>query len=72
MERELTRDEIETFGSKWQYCTLGLHPGNIRPLRLRLIQHTQRPIDADQLGVGRNRPVCHKLVAGPAGDIQET
>src|SRR5690242_2103224 len=71
MKAELTRYEIETLGSKRQLGAVGLDPGNIRRLRLRLSEHAERSVEADQSGIGYNRPVRHKLATGAAGDVQE-
>src|SRR5580704_5977738 len=41
MEPELAGDEIETLRPKRQHRALGLNPCDLRPLALRLTQHTK-------------------------------
>jgi hypothetical protein len=71
MEGVLAADKVEAARGKWQRCAVAIHPGDVRHFALRLGQHAERAVEADEPRVRRWGSVGNLLVAGAARAIEQ-
>jgi hypothetical protein len=48
MDGVLAADEVEAARGKWQRRAVTVHPGDVRHFALRLAQHAERAVEADE------------------------
>src|SRR4029077_14532311 len=71
VEGVLAADEVKAARCKRQRCAVAVYPGNLVHFAPCLVQHSERAVETDEAGVGRDAPVGDLLITGAAGDVEQ-